>query len=254
MYKFIFSFQFLTIFPLKTRKTPDTDTISGSVIYFPLVGLILGLILAGLNNFFLFLNFTPLLTSIILVIALIILTGGLHLDGLADTFDALGSFKDRESCLRIMKDSHIGTMGVLSLISIILLKVGLLSCLDSNVRNVALILMCTISRWSLSLPMWRFPYAREEGKGKVFFEGMNSKIFLGASSIALVCAAYIFRLKGILIFLIAGIFAYIFSWFISRKIGGITGDILGAINEISEVFVLLTIQILSRMLGEGQFL
>jgi adenosylcobinamide-GDP ribazoletransferase len=168
------------------------------------------------------------------------ITGGLHLDGLADTIDALASRKDKAEMLKIMRDSHIGTMGVLSLIIIIILKIAILSSLNPAIKNLSLILMCLLSRYSLVLTMFSFPYAREEGKAKIFIRGMNLKIFTLSSIAAFIFAFIIWRLKGILMLLIITGCTYLIGKIINRKIGGITGDTLGAINELTEVIVLLS--------------
>jgi len=243
---FLLALQFLTIIPIGTRLSIDRNKLHQAVAYFPLVGFLLGLILVGVNNLLVFIQLEQFLINTILVILLIILTGGLHLDGLADTFDAFLSRKSKSEMLKIMRDSHIGTMGVLSLVSIILIKLSLLCSLSLAVKNVSLILMCLLSRYSLVLSMFSFPYAREQGKAKTFIEGMNFKIFSLATIITLFCVIILWQLKGLLPFILVVIFVFLTGRFITKKIGGITGDILGAINELVEIFVLLNILILTR--------
>jgi len=245
MSSFLLAIQFLTIIPFKIKHINEKD-MSKSMIYFPLIGLLLGLILAVTFNFFSFLQFKDLFINIILVILLIVLTGGIHLDGLADTTDAILSRKNKEEMLKIMRDSHIGVMGVLSLISIILLKISFLSSISTPLKTISLILMCVLSRWALVFTMFLFPYARQKGKAKIFIQGMNFKIFILATIIALICVAIIWKIKGLIILGIIAICAYIIGKFINHKIGGITGDTLGAINELTEVIVLFSICILER--------
>ena len=217
------------------------------MIYFPLVGLLLGLILAGANGLLSFFNFEPYFINVMLVILLIVLTGGIHLDGLADTTDALLSGKDREEMLEIMRDSRIGVMGTLGLISIILLKIALVSALTVSLKTISLILMCVLSRWSLVFAMFLFPYAREDGKAKLFIQGINFKIFILATMLALISIAGTGKLSGLLVFAISAIGTYIINKFITRKIGGITGDTLGATNELIEIIILFSICILERI-------
>jgi len=243
---FLLALQFLTIIPIGTRLSIDKNKLHQATVYFPLVGLLLGLILAGVNNLLLLIQLEQFLTNTILVILLIILTGGLHLDGLADTFDAFLSRKNKSEMLKIMRDSRIGVMGVLSLISIILIKLSLFCSLDLSVKNISLILMCMLSRYSLVFSMFSFPYAREEGKAKTFIEKMNFKIFSLATIITLFCVIILWQLKGLFPFILVVIFVFLTGKFISKKIGGITGDTLGAINELVEVFVLLNILILTK--------
>ena len=246
MRQFLIALQFLTIFPIGTKSAIDKNRLPQATLYFPLVGLFLGLILAVTNKLLFVISLDELLSNVILVTLLIIFTGGLHLDGLADTADALLSRKDRAEMLKIMRDSRIGTMGVLSLICIILLKLSLLCSLDSQMMNVSLILMCLLGRYSLVLAIFLFPYVREEGKAKVFIEGMNPRIFSLACVITLFCLFAFLGLKGLVIFIIVASFAFFVGKFITRKIGGMTGDTLGAINELTEVFVLLNMLILTR--------
>lgn len=239
MNNLLLAIQFFTIIPVNPRFREKGKRLSDSVIYFPLVGLLLGVILAALNFILSYIFLSQVLINVILVVALIILTGGLHLDGLADTFDALLSIKDKEEFLEIMRDPRIGTMGVLSLISVLLLKVVLLCALNPIDKNLALILMCTLSRWSLVLPIYSFPYARSEGKAKDFFAQFSFTTFIVSAAGVLMFTILALSLKGIFVFTAMLLFTFIFNRFMNRKIGGITGDILGATLEINEVIILL---------------
>ncbi len=240
MTSLLLALQFLTIIPVKIRNINERK-IANSMIYFPLAGLLLGLILTGANYFLSWLNFEPFLINTILVVLLTVLTAGIHLDGLADTTDALLSRKSKEEMLKIMRDSHIGVMGVLSLICVILLKVAFLSSLDVPLKTASLLLMCILSRWSLVWAIFLFPYARDEGKAKLFIQGANFKIFIWATMIVLACVTATLKFKGLFIFAIIALSTYIIGKFISKKIGGITGDTLGATIELAEIVTLLTV-------------
>lgn len=246
MVSFLLALQFLTIIPVKIKHINEKQ-MSESMVYFPFVGVLLGLILAVSDKLLYFLNLGTFATNTILVILLVVLTAGIHLDGLADTADAFLSRKSKDDMLKIMRDSHIGVMGVLSLISIILLKISFLSSISISLKTVSLVLMCILSRWVLVFAMFLFPYARQEGKAKIFIQGMNFKIFILATIIALICVVTIWKIKGLIILGIIAISAYIIGRFINNKIGGITGDTLGAINELTEVIVLFSICILERI-------
>lgn len=243
MDSFLLALQFLTVIPVKI-KDMDEAGLSRAMAYFPLVGLLLGLVLAGINNILLFLGFGQFICSIILVICLASLTGGLHLDGLSDTVDAFSSNKNKEETLKIMRDSHIGTMGALSLISIILLKIAFLFSITASFKAVALVLMCVLSRWALVFASVSFPYARGEGKAKPFIQGANLNIFILATVVGLVCAILAWGLKGLLVFGIITMSVYLINKFINHKLGGITGDTLGATSEIVEVITLFSICLL----------
>lgn len=246
---FLLALQFLTIIPIGTKKAVDKNRLSLCTVYFPIIGLVLGLILAGVNSLLALIPLEEFLTNVILLTLLIILTGGLHLDGLADTFDALSSRKNKSQMLEIMRDSSIGTMGVLSLICTILVKLSLLFPLGPEVKKASLISMCLLGRYALVFSMFIFSYAREEGKAKVFMEGMNLKIFSLATVISLLCSIILLRLAGLIIFIMVVIFTFLMGRFIANKIGGMTGDTLGAINELTEVFVLLNIFVLTKAWG-----
>ncbi len=246
MKNFLLAIQFLTIIPVKTRHFNEKD-LAKAIIYFPLVGLLLGLILIGANNILSFLDFGQWAIDIILVILLIILTRGLHLDGLADTSDALLSIKTKSEMLEIMRDSHIGTMGVLSIASVILFKIAFLSSINTQWTAPSLLLMCVLSRWSMVMSMFLFPYARQEGKAGTFIHGINLKVFILSTLITLSCAVLIWNLIGISLMLIATANTYLFGIFTKKKIGGITGDTIGATNELTETVILFAICIIGRL-------
>ncbi len=240
MKSLLLAFQFLTIIPLRIKEVSEKN-LAAAMIYFPFVGLILGAWLTLINMLLGILHLPALAISIILVVALIAMTGGMHLDGLADTADAFLSGKPKEEMLKIMRDSHIGVMGVLSLVSVILLKVGLFYSVGTSLKVSALILMCILSRWSAVWMMFLFPYARQEGKARVFMEGMNAKIFILSTITAVFLAFLSWRIKGVLALLIIAGCTYLWGKIISRKINGITGDTIGAGIELSEIIILFVV-------------
>ncbi|MFC1596239.1 adenosylcobinamide-GDP ribazoletransferase [Candidatus Margulisiibacteriota bacterium] len=245
MRKLLIAIQFLTILPIGPKAPVTEKDLAQAPFYFPVVGLLIGLILTGINQLLsLFIN-EPLLINTLLISALVILTGGLHLDGLADTFDALLSRKSKTEMLAIMRDSQIGTMGALSLIIIILLKITMLSALPLELKNTALVLMGIISRYVIVLPMLRLPYARTEGKAKAFIDGMNPRFLATSSIITLLLVFIAGQLCGIITLSLVSILVIITSTFFARRFEGITGDVLGALAEMSEVYILFIILLLS---------
>ena len=237
---FLLALQFLTSIPIKINHIHKKD-IGMSLIYFPIIGLILGFLLIAINSLLLAIGIPNLAINIMLVIALILLTAGLHLDGLSDTIDAFLSGKDKNSMLLIMRDPHIGVMGALSMLCIVLLKIGLLYSLLDFKKSIALLLMCILSRWSSVLMIFLFPYAREIGKAKVFKEEINLSIFTISTLIALILVFIIWGTYGLVLLLVTGSFSYLIGKISVRKISGITGDILGATIEFTEIVILLTI-------------
>ncbi|MEW5757997.1 MAG: adenosylcobinamide-GDP ribazoletransferase [Candidatus Omnitrophota bacterium] len=247
MKEFLLALQFLTIIPIRL-KTISEKNIVNSLICFPLVGLLIGLILSCLNNFLNFLHFGTLASAVFLVISLVIITAGLHLDGLADTSDAMLSRKSKNGMLDVMHDSHVGVMGVLAIVSVILAKIALLFSLNFSLINVGFILMCVLSRYNVVLSIFLFPYARASGKAKIYMEGINREIFIIATVLTLISVFITWQFKGLLVMAVGSISIYLINFKISNKIDGITGDTLGAVNELGELIILFSIVIIERFL------
>ena len=237
--------QFLTILRIKDYQSIDTKKLGWSSVYFPLVGASLGIALIALDKV-LSLTLPPLLTNLILIFTLFIITGGMHIDGLADSCDALFSGKRKEEMLFIMRDVHLGTFGILAIVAIILFKLALLSSIPQDLRNFSLILMALLSRYSMSLALNFFPYARSEGKAGVFFQSKNLKNFFFTTAITLIILVFTFRIISLALLSLTVGFTFLASFWVKSKIGGLTGDTLGALSELNEALVLLSVVILSR--------
>jgi adenosylcobinamide-GDP ribazoletransferase len=242
---FLLALQFLTIIPVRIKSVTD-KALAHSMIYFPLIGLILAGILIAVYRLLNFLRFPDFASSAMLALSLIFLTGGMHLDGLSDTFDALFSGKPKAEMLKIIRDSHAGVMGILALISVILLKVSFLFSVGGMFKPAALILMCVFSRWAMVFSMSIFPYAREEGKAKVFIQGMTPGIFVWATAVTLASIFLVGKISGLFILGICALVTFAFGKIITRKLGGITGDTIGATCEITEIIVLFAVCIIER--------
>ncbi|MFA5099851.1 MAG: adenosylcobinamide-GDP ribazoletransferase [Candidatus Omnitrophota bacterium] len=237
MNKILLALQCLTIIPVRIKNVKNRD-LAGSVAYFPFIGFLLGCALAGAVNLGRHINFPDIGLSAIIVILLAILTGGMHLDGLADLFDALGSRKNREEMLAIMRDSHIGSMGVIAIAGAMILKTTLLLAAGTPLQAGSLIIMCVISRWAMVFLMYRFPYARREGKAKIYLDGINAHIFSIATAFTLAISFLVGQMQGIIVLGIAALFVYLTGKYLAKKLGGITGDAIGATNEITEIVCL----------------
>ena len=232
---FILSLQFLTRIPINIPIDFNRENLRRSTFFFPLVGLILG----GLSGliYYLFSFVNPELAALITVISMIVLTGGLHLDGLADTFDGFMSNTDREKTLEIMKDSRVGAFGVIALILNILTKYVLISNITSNIP-IILILSLGNSRLVLGHKMAYKKIARLGGLGDIFNKS-NPKKYVIVSGIiyigilALINPIYLLPLLGTIIM------GEIISFITYRKIGGFTGDVFGATIEIGEIVSLI---------------
>jgi len=224
---------FLTILPTAgARFRPER-----MVGFFPVVGLLLGIIVAGLDVLARFLWSEPL-AAMIVVLAFILLTGALHVDGLADAGDGLFSHRTRERILQIMKDSRVGVMGVVCMIGILALKWGGVLALSED-RFLALVLIPAYSRLGMLAGMRWLPYGRPEGGTGAPFCVPNSKLSMFWSTVLLVPLSIFLGWKGVVLnvfFVVAC--AGILSMY-SRLIGCITGDTLGAMNEVLEAGLLL---------------
>ncbi|MBA3066285.1 adenosylcobinamide-GDP ribazoletransferase [bacterium] len=235
---FFLALQFLTVIPFKTKLKYNEDSFSNSAVFFPLVGLLIGSVLALFN--ILLSGFLPDFTvNVILVFLLVLITGGLHMDGFADTIDAFYLKRSKEDTLRIMRDSHTGVMGVLGIVFIILLKIGFLETFSTSEKLKPLLITPVLSRWSMVLSMFFFSYARDGGKAKAFFTGMNGRKLFLATLITFAVTYFILGIAGFMLIALIAASALGFGLTVRKRIGGITGDTLGAVNEISEVLALI---------------
>jgi len=238
MKSMVAAIQFLTIFRPGKKIGFDESSLSSSLLYFPFVGLLLGGFLVG-ANFLLSKQFSHSLVSLFIILLLVILTGALHLDGLADTLDAFYAGRNREDILRIMEDSRIGTMGAIGLIIVILLKFILLDGIPETIKYKALLLMPLSSRWAVVVSSSLSEAAKTEGLGKVFCKSASLKEWLGATLFTLIVAFLILRVQSFVFISAIFLITLILTRYINRKIGGMTGDTFGAIIELIEVSTLL---------------
>lgn len=242
---FFQALQFLTILRFKKETHTDTKDLSTSAAYFPLVGALLGAILIILNQT-LSIILPQTLLNLTLITTLIVLSGALHLDGLADTFDALASARPKEEKLTIMRDSHKGTFGVLSIILILLFKFNLLSLMPANFKNLGLFLMTSVSRYSMNFAITNFSYARQDGKAKIFFVTKTHKIFWLSTLFTLIIILVTLKWISVIILFLVMSFTLIISTLFKKALGGLTGDTLGALCELNELVILSSIFVYSQ--------
>lgn len=232
------SLQFLTILP-SGKKDIKAEELGSSIQYFPIAGLILG-ILSYISYLIFSLILPRDLCDILVLLLLVLLTGGLHLDGLSDTLDGLGFGKDRESSLRIMRDSRIGTFGAIGLVFAILIKYLALNNIHSFFIGNILLLMPLYGRWSVLVLGYQSKYAREgDGIGRVFVEKIKKEVYLKGIITTFLASLIIFRLRGLFIFAFIFFTVSFLKRYFEKRIGGITGDIFGAVIEFSETTALL---------------
>jgi len=240
----ILMLQFFTRLPLPFEIQADAEDFNKGFIWFTAVGLVIGGLLA-----LLYIVMSPfvgtLLLAVILVLAEVLLTGGLHLDGLSDTFDGLYSNRDKERVLEIMKDSRIGANGALAMMSWLLLKIALLNELfqltavhaPKTTPWLVLILMPVAAKSALALSCYLGPYARKEGMGHLFIGKVSviqlfPVLALAAILHTLLVPASLAVWAGILLLTL------VYTRHVRKRIDGLTGDTLGAWHELSELFYL----------------
>jgi adenosylcobinamide-GDP ribazoletransferase len=229
---------FLTALPWRRLGEVGPRDLARSMLWFPWVGLLLGLMFwAGMFVFRLFKD--PVAAALLLVLT-VAATRGLHLDGLADTVDGLGGGKTPQERLAIMRDSRLGAFGAMSLFLALLLKFTLFLCYGGRTADLGLILFPVISRWGMVLLAFLSPYARPEGGlGEAMTSGVTGGTLAGATLGALFLAFLFFGIGGMALLAVAAAAVWLLSLYFRRKLGGVTGDVLGAANEVLEVLMLL---------------
>lgn len=237
--------QFLSVLPVpRSAQFFDKDEVTPRIVvgceYFPLVGLLLALLLC-----LLVLIFAPLVPQLVLaallVVGLVILTGGLHLDGLMDSCDGLFGGNTRERKLEIMRDSHVGSFGVLGALCILLLKFALFASIAIHSLSLALLIALPSARWAMVLVLRVYPSARPTGLGAAFHLVVTTKRLLLTGIVILAIVLIAGHLAGLIVWLVVSMTSLILGLWITRSIGGLTGDSYGAIEEIAEVVALLVL-------------
>ena len=234
--------QFLTILPVKRNFT--SEQIGCSTAYFPVVGIIIGLILFGLH-YVLNLFLPASLVNILLLAGLVVLSGGLHLDGLVDTIDGMAGHRTPERRLEIMHDSRIGGIGAVGLVLFLIIEYVSLNNVPEKWMPYTLLLAPTVSRWAMVNSIFTCPYARATGLGKAFKQVISWQAFLLATLVALLLAVVLFRVAGLVIMASAWLTITLAALYFKRQLHGLTGDTYGAINEIALTAVLLAINALT---------
>ena len=237
---FVLMIQFFTTIPIKVGAMIEEKEFYKGLLYFPLVGLVIGVF----NYLFFYLSSFLGEDAIAIAIYLLsntLITGALHIDGLADTCDGLLSSRGKEQMLEIMRDSRIGANGVIAIIMDFFMRFLLILYITPRLRNLAIILGPVLGKGALLFLIGTSPYGRKTGVGSLFYdEKSRPRIALGllvTVFIVYLAAPYEFLLALILCFGILVIYRY----FVLNKIAGMTGDTLGAANEIIEISFLLII-------------
>lgn len=237
----------MTRIPIKADIGFDEE-FHKSIVYFPLVGFVIGLIsyLVGTLSIKVF---DPFVTSILIVGGEVIITGGLHIDGLGDTFDAIYSNRDKERMLEIMKDSRLGTNSLLAILFLVLMKIGIITnIINANLLWI-IIFMPIVSRLGVIVMLYKTVTPRKVGMGNVFIGKATSGMFITAIvysiGIIFLVSKFVFLspdlllIKLLMSIVVGMLFAYLFKNHIYKKIDGVTGDILGCTIELGELVFIL---------------
>lgn len=256
MNSFLIGLQFLTRIFVVKQSVWTEKSFGESVKFFPAVGAILGIICAVIAGAINLLNL-PLLTGAIGFATLIILTGGIHCDGLMDSADGLFSGREREKILLIMKDSRAGSFGVVAMILVAAIEISTLAelaRLSTWFLCAAIYFAPIIGRLMMVVTIGAFPYARAEGMGKAFaqFTTRRTIIFAALETTLLLLPlnfiSEIFFICAASASLVALLVTWRFANFATEKIGGVTGDIYGAVTTLTEMFALITFLLIGNYL------
>lgn len=244
MKSLLIAFQFLTRIPVGRTIEASHAEFRRAVAFLPIVGLVLGSIVAGLD--WAVQKVLPInVSSAVAIVTLVSLTGALHLDGLGDFCDGVFGGGTRERALKIMKDIHIGVFGVVGICCALLLKYVSLAALVGSYRWRILIVVPVLSRWIAVVTITFFPYARsEQGLGSLFKQ--TGKLpFLLATAMTVGITLVIANVLGVWLLLGMGITVSVCALQVNRFLGGLTGDCYGAFIELAEVIGLVIATIIT---------
>ncbi|MGZ8216774.1 adenosylcobinamide-GDP ribazoletransferase [Methylomagnum sp.] len=236
----LIAIQFLTCLPVRLNRPPTAREIGASLLCYPLVGLGIGLALLGLD--WVLAGRSDLLSAALALTAWVILTGALHLDGLADTADAwLGGFGDRARTLAIMKDPRSGPAALVAVVLVLLLKVAALQIILARPDGSALLLAPLLGRVAPMLLFLTTPYVRPGGLGEALARHLPRRAAWVVVIVALAGAALVTGTAGERALAAAGlVFVALRAWMLKR-LGGATGDTAGALVELTECAVLVAL-------------
>jgi len=252
--RFLAALRFLTVIRLPWLKETNAEHLKHSAGYFPAVGIVIGLALAVLNWLLGFI-LPQVVVNVLLLVALVLITGALHLDGFLDTCDGAVSNKTPEERWRIMDDSRAGGFGVIGVACLLLTKYVSLNSIPASLLPATLVLMPLVGRWAMVYAIFAYPYAKPSGLGQAIKPGTTWQKLALATFIALGVAmgwAYwthlpYFYLTGLALLAVTWLLVIMVAAYLRRKFAGLTGDTYGAINETAEVWVLILVSALAYL-------
>lgn len=228
----------LTMLPVGPRPPATEQELGGSWSFFPLVGLLIGLLLIAAHTAA-SLAFSPLVSAGCALAVWVMITGALHLDGFGDLCDALAGGRTREDRLRIMKDPHVGAMAVVGLSTLLILKFCAIVSLPRPASGPALLLATCFGRYVMVLLGTTMRYARKTGTAAPFVRHARKSSLVIATVVAAAASWLIWPGAGLWFFALALAIGVIMRAACQWLLGGITGDALGAAGELTELIVLI---------------
>jgi adenosylcobinamide-GDP ribazoletransferase len=231
--------QFLTILPVRLPGETEESDFGRSTALFPVVGLLQGLILLVVYKLF-SLALPGAVVDVFILLTLVFITGGLHVDGFSDTVDGFAGKREKAETLRIMNDSNVGAFAVTGIALLSLLKYAGLSSLPVDHKSGVIVSIPVFSVWSMVLLARLHDYAREEGgTGKAFVRNTGNRELTAASIITVIVTVAAMGFYALLIYLLIFLTTLLMGEYSRYRLGGVTGDVLGAAKEVNDAMVLL---------------
>jgi len=243
--KLLYALRFLTIIPIPYREDENLEAVAASALYYPLVGTLIGALLFAISKGASLL-WSQETASVLVLLIWTLVTGGLHLDGLSDLADGIGGGKTKEEKLAIMKDSRVGAFGAITLMLFLLTKWRMAA--ESMEAGLATVLLAapTAGRWATLLAIRLFPAARREGMGQFFKRyGKFREVVIGGV-FAILVALLVSGPAGLIAVMLAVALTMLAAAWVSSQLGGLTGDVYGAVIEFCELCVLILIVPISK--------
>lgn len=244
MHPFLIALQFLTRLPIRTQGKWQEQKIANSVLYYPLVGALIGALLWFVAH--LFNGFSPILAAAVLLLLWVLISGGLHLDGLADSADAwAGGYGDKQRSLDIMQDPAAGPFAVVVLVLLLLLKFSALSVLIESKQFYLLMVAPVLGRLSVIVLFLTTPYVRKNGLGDAMAKYFNRRHAYVVVAITILSSLLVFpSMAFMLVIALSFIALYALRYLMLQRLDGMTGDTIGASLEVTETVALFSLALI----------
>lgn len=241
MHPFLIALQFLTRLPIRTQGEWQEQKIASSVLYYPLVGALIGALLWFVGN--LFNSFSPVLAAAVLLLLWVLISGGLHLDGLADSADAwAGGYGDKQRSLDIMQDPAAGPFAVVVLVLLLLLKFSALSVIIESKQFYLLMVAPVLGRLSVIVLFLTTPYVRKNGLGDAMAKYFNRRHAYVVTALTVLSSLLVFPSMAFMLAMALSFIAlYVLRYLMLQRLDGMTGDTIGASLEITETVALFSL-------------